>query len=56
MTVEQKIKSKLETVKRGQWGLLELKNCSLTEIPAEIFDMGYLTSIDFSNDDFCEDK
>lgn len=56
MTIEQKVKSKLETVKKGEWGLLELRNCGLTEIPAEIFEMSYLTSLDFSNDDFCEEK
>ncbi|MBV4359116.1 COR domain-containing protein [Pinibacter aurantiacus] len=56
MVLEKKIKAKIDTVKKGEWGLLELRNCGLTEIPEEIFEMPYLTSIDFSNDDFCEEQ
>jgi internalin A len=54
--LEAKVRSKLTTVQKGQWGLLELRNCGLTEIPSEIFKMDYLTVIDFSNDDFCEER
>lgn len=56
MSLEKKIRSKIETVKKGEWGLLELRNCGLSEIPEEIFEMTYLTSLDFSNDDFCEEQ
>lgn len=54
--IETKVRAKLNTIKRGQWGLVELRNCGLTEIPAEIFEMPYITSIDLSNDDFCEER
>ncbi|MBN9299187.1 MAG: hypothetical protein J0I41_19455 [Filimonas sp.] len=54
--IESKVKSKLSTVKKGQWGLLELRNCGLTEIPFEIFEMPYITSLDLSNDEYCEEK
>ncbi len=56
MLLEKKIRTKLDTVRKGEWGLLELRNCGLTEIPKEIFEMPYLTSIDFSNDDYCEEQ
>lgn len=56
MNLEEKIKAKLNTVKKGEWNLLELRNCGLKEIPSDIFEMPYLTSIDFSNDKFCDDQ
>lgn len=55
MTLTQKVKTKLETVKKGQWGLVELRNCGLKEFPEELFEMPYVTSIDISNDPFCPD-
>lgn len=56
MIFEKKVKNKIDTAKKGEWGLLELKNCGLTEIPNDIFEMPYITSLDFSNDAFCEER
>ncbi|HTB52668.1 MAG TPA: COR domain-containing protein [Ferruginibacter sp.] len=56
MDLKSKVRSKLDTARKGEWGLLELRNCGLTEIPDEIFDWDHLISIDLSNDDYCEEN
>jgi small GTP-binding protein len=49
----EKIEERLDNVKKHGWGILELRNCGLREIPKEVFDYEELISIDFSNDPFC---
>lgn len=54
--MRDKIRERLDNVKIHGWGVLELKNCGLKEIPAEIFEYPHLRTINLSNDPFCEDE
>ncbi len=56
MELSANVRRKLETVKKHNWGLLELRNCGLTEIPKEVFDCEDLVNLDLGNDDFCDDS
>ncbi len=56
MNLEAKIKTRLDNVKNHSWGLLDLRNCGLTEIPKEIFDYINLINIDLSNDSYCDEQ
>lgn len=51
--MNSKVKSKIEYAKRYELGLLELRNCGLTEFPEEILDCTHLVSINLGNDDYC---
>lgn len=48
-----KVKSKIDHALKYELGLLELRNCGLTEIPKEIFDCENLVNLNFGNDDYC---
>ncbi len=48
-----KVKSKIEYARKHEMGLLELRNCGLTEFPREIFDCDHLVNINLGNDDYC---
>ena len=56
METSKKINERLTNVKKHGWGLLDLRNCGLTEIPPEIFEFTSLVNLDLSNDPFCSDK
>ncbi len=53
--IKNKIKTQLDQVRNKGWQRLDLKNCGLTEIPAEIFSFTDLVLIDFSNDSYCDE-
>lgn len=55
MSLAVKIRSRLDTIKKHQWGLLDLRNCGLTEIPEEVFSYDCLVNIDLGNDSYCDD-
>lgn len=52
----KKIQTALDNVRNHGWGILDLKNCGLSEIPKEIFEYENLVNIDLSNDDYCEES
>jgi internalin A len=56
MDLEKKIRQSLDTVKDHGWQVLNLKNCSLTKIPDEVYNYTDLVTIDLSNDEFCEEE
>lgn len=56
MLVAKKIQAALDNVRNHGWGILDLKNCGLVEIPNEIFEYENLVNIDLSNDDYCEES
>ncbi len=53
--VQKKIKKALDNVKNHGWGIVDLRNCGLTEIPAELFDYPDLVNMNFGNDPYCPD-
>lgn len=55
-TTQKKIKTGLDNVINHGWGVLDLKNCGLEEIPQEIFQYDCLVNIDLSNDSFCDES
>lgn len=55
MNLEKKIKERLDNVKLHGWQTLDLRNCGLSEIPAEVYNYTDLVTIDFSNDSFCDE-
>lgn len=56
MELPVSIKKKLDTVRTYKWGLLELRNSGLTEIPDEIYEMEDLVSLDLGNDYGCDES
>ncbi len=56
MQLPYNIVKKLETVRVHKWGLLELRNSGLTEIPKEIFELDSLVSLDLGNDPYCDES
>jgi internalin A len=56
MDTLQKLRHRLDNIKKHEWGQLDLRNCGLSEIPEEIFGYDCLVNIDLSNDEFCEEK
>ncbi|GJM17192.1 MAG: hypothetical protein DHS20C13_25190 [Thermodesulfobacteriota bacterium] len=54
MRNEQKIRTTLKNVTEHGWGVVDLKNCGLTEIPEELFNQNQIVFIDLSNSDFTE--
>ena len=46
MLVAKKIQAALDNVRNHGWGILDLKNCGLVEIPNEIFEYENLVNID----------
>jgi small GTP-binding protein len=54
--LKKKVKDRLDNVKNHGWTSIELRNCGLTEFPAELFNYPELITIDLSNDSFCEEK
>lgn len=55
MNLEKKIKERIDNVKLHGWQTLDLRNCGLSEIPAEVYNYTDLVTIDFSNDSFCDE-
>lgn len=53
---ENKIRNALNNVIEHGWGVVDLKNCGITEIPRELFDQDQLVFIDLSNSDFTEES
>jgi len=51
--VSKKIKTSLDNVKNHGWGLVDLRNCGLKEIPAELFNYPDIVNLDFGNDPYC---
>lgn len=51
--MNQKVKTKIEYAKKHEMGLLELRNCGLTEFPFEILECNHLVNINMGNDDYC---
>lgn len=56
MTLANKVRSRLDMIKNHAWGLLDLRNCGLTEIPDEIFNYDCLVNIDFGNDSYSDEQ
>ncbi len=52
-TTIKKLKTALDNVKNHGWGIVDMRNCGLTEIPPELFDYPDLVNLDFGNDSFC---
>src|SRR5260221_13380805 len=52
----RKVRENLNRVKEHGWQVLDLKNCGLKNIPEEIYNYNELTSIDLSNDSFCDEE
>ncbi len=53
----KKIKETLKNVTIHGWGVVDLRNCGLAEIPKELFEHPNIVSIDLSNSDYIdEDK
>lgn len=51
--MNQKVRAKIEYAKKHEMGLLELRNCGLTEFPLEILECNHLININMGNDEFC---
>lgn len=51
--VIKKIRTALDNVKNHGWGLVDLRNCGLKEIPLELFNYPDLVNLDFGNDPYC---
>lgn len=56
MNVAKKIREHLDQVKIHGWQTLDLKNCGLQKIPLEIYNYADLSSIDLSNDIYCDEE
>ena len=56
MDFEKKISQSLTNVRDHGWQVLNLRNCGLKSIPEEIFNFSHLVTIDFSNDEYCEEE
>lgn len=56
MTLANKVRNRLDMIKNHSWGLLDLRNCGLTEIPEEVFDYDCLVNIDFGNDSYSDEQ
>lgn len=57
MIESNKLKVNLEKVVKYGWNRLDLRNCSLDEIPVEVFEYGQnLVILDLGNDDYSETK
>ncbi len=54
MRNQKKIDEALRNVSQHDWGVVDLRNCGLTEIPVELFNYPEIVSIDLGNDDFIE--
>lgn len=54
--LEEKIRHRLNNVKKYGWQTLDLRNCGLEYIPSEIFEYTDLVSIDLSNDLYCDES
>jgi len=48
-----KVRQKIDEAKKHELGLLELRNCGLSEFPLELCDCNHLMNIDLGNDDYC---
>ncbi len=56
MNLEKRIRERLDYVKYHGWGVLDLRNCGLTEIPIEIFDYPELVNVNLGNDAYCSQE
>ena len=54
MRNEKKIRDTLKNITVHGWGVVDLRNCGLTEIPKELFDYPDIVSIDISNSDYID--
>jgi len=54
MRNEKKIKETLKNVTVHGWGVVDLRNCGLTEIPKELYNYPDIVSIDLSNSDYTD--
>ena len=55
MRNERKIEETLKNVTVHGWGVVDLRNCGLTEIPKELFNYPEIVTIDMSNTHFTDD-
>jgi small GTP-binding protein len=51
----KKIESTLKSVREHGWAVVDLRNCGLTEIPAELFNYPDIVTIDLGNSEYAED-
>lgn len=56
MRNEKRIKEAIKNVITHEWGIIELKNCGLTEIPKELLKCEHLVFMDFSNSEYGDPK
>ena len=52
MRNEKKIQNAIKNVTVHGWGIIELRNCGLTEIPEVLYNYPDLVSIDISNTEY----
>jgi internalin A len=55
MPINEKVRERLDRVKKHGWQVLDLRNCGLSTIPTEVFGYNHLRVIDLGNDSFCEE-
>lgn len=55
MRNEKKIAETLKNVTVHGWGVVDLRNCGLTEIPKELYNYPDIVSIDISNTEFADE-
>lgn len=56
MRNERKIADAIRNVLEYDWGVIDLRNCGLTEIPKELFTQDQLVFIDLSNSEYTEES
>lgn len=56
MTINLKVKERIERVTIHGWNRLDLKNCGLKEFPLEVLNCPDLMFIDLSNDIYCDNE
>ncbi len=49
-----RIDTAIKNATKHEWGIVDLKNCGLTEIPKELLKCAHLVFIDLSNTDYCD--